>query len=108
TILDVAVREVEGTRARVDLYGAEFAVRARAGQKTGPAKLCLRPEDMGIAVQGFAARIHRAAYTGGFWDIEAFPLADPAARLRLTLPDTFTPQPDATLTLGLSDGWVIP
>jgi iron(III) transport system ATP-binding protein len=108
TILDVAVRGVEGTRARIALYGAEFTVRARAGQATGPAKLCLRPEDMGAAERGFAARIRRAAYTGGFWDVEAVPLADPSAHLRLTLPDTFTPQPDAVLTLGLSDGWILP
>ncbi len=108
TILDVSVREVEGTRARVDLYGADFLVRARPGQKTGPAKLCLRPEDMGIAERGFSARIVRAAYTGGFWDVEAFPLAAPLASLRLTLPDALTPQPGATLTLGLRDGWVVP
>jgi iron(III) transport system ATP-binding protein len=108
TILDVAVRSVEGTRARIDLYGAEFTVRARPGQATGPAKLCLRPEDMDIAERGFAARIRRAAYTGGFWDVDAEPLAAPAARLRLTLPDTFTPQPEAVLTLGLRDGWIVP
>jgi iron(III) transport system ATP-binding protein len=108
TILDADLLENGPAGATVGLFGKRFAVRAPAARRPGPAKLCLRPEDLVPATDGFAARIHRAAYTGGFWEVDARAEAAPALVLRLTLPDTAAPEQGGPLTLALADGWVIP
>jgi iron(III) transport system ATP-binding protein len=107
-VLDADVVAASGGRARIELYGAAFDVRAPAGTVPGRAKLCMRPENLVADAAGFPARVRHAAYIGGAWEADASPDAEPARSLRLMLPDDAMPRPGDTLNLGLADGWIVP
>ncbi len=105
-IVKTEMLAAEGGKAGIELYGRRFRVRCAGDRAPGPASLVLRPEDLALAADGFPATIKRAAYVGGSWDIDAVPDADPAALLRLSLPDDGHPQAGDKIALGLVDGWV--
>jgi iron(III) transport system ATP-binding protein len=96
--------------AAVALFGREWQVRSAPGQASGPAEVCLRPEDVRLADRdtGFAARVARVLYQGGRSVVEATPIDDPDTTLSLLLQSGEGCAPGTTLHLALADGWVIP
>jgi iron(III) transport system ATP-binding protein len=96
--------------AAVALFGREWHVRSAPGQASGPAEVCLRPEDVRLAegATGFPARVARVLYQGGRSVVEAVPLDDPETTLALSLASSDGCAPGTTLHLALADGWVIP
>ncbi|MCM0019464.1 MAG: TOBE domain-containing protein, partial [Tagaea sp.] len=89
-------------------HGRRFRARCAPSCAPGAAKLVLRPQDIALSEDGFAARIGRVAYVGGSWDVDAFADADPGTALRLSLPDSRRAEPGQAITLALVDGWVVP
>jgi iron(III) transport system ATP-binding protein len=103
-------------RCKVSVLGVEAVVRCRPGQVAGEnAKICLRARDIGIAAgngasngTGIAAHVERLAYQGGFFRMEARPVANPNLLLHLDVPEPTPAEPGGTIMLAISDGWVIP
>jgi iron(III) transport system ATP-binding protein len=96
----------EGGRARVHLAdGMVLPLRCPPGVRAGPARLCLRPEDLEIADDGLPATVRRTSYKGGAVAVEA---ETALGRLQLTLPDGAAPEPGSAVRIAVRDGWVIP
>ncbi|SEG34531.1 ABC transporter ATP-binding protein [Bosea lathyri] len=99
-------------RCKVRVLGVEAVVRCRPDQTAGDnAKICLRARDIGIAAAngtGIAAHVERLSYQGGFFRMEARPVANPNMLLHLDVPEPTPAEPGGTITLAISDGWVIP
>jgi iron(III) transport system ATP-binding protein len=96
--------------AQVALFGREWQIRSAPGQGTGPAEVCIRPEDLAVVApgHGFEASVARVLYQGGRSVVEAAPASDPETVLSLSLKSGDAGAPGATLHLALLDGWVIP
>jgi iron(III) transport system ATP-binding protein len=96
--------------ATVALLGGRWRVRAHGEQRTGPAEVCVRPEDLRIGGDGetFGATVTRVMYQGGRTIVEATPLADPDVALTLSLAPEAAHAPGSTIRLAIVDGWVIP
>ena len=96
--------------ATVALFGSQWSVRAANGQRTGPAQVCVRPEDLRIVDDGpsFDATVARVLYQGGRTIVEVVPRADPATTLSLSLDPRDASPAGSTLRLAIVDGWVIP
>lgn len=105
-IVAVKVLAAQGGTAGIELHGRRYRVRCGPTCAPGPAQLVLRPEDIALSEDGFAARIGRVAYVGGSWDVDAFAEADPGNVLRLSLPDSQRVEPGSAVKLALIDGWV--
>ena len=100
---------LRGGRCSASLLGREFVLRCEPGQRTGAARICLRPEDLALSPDGgIRGRAVRITYRGGVTAVEIVPEAEPAARLQLHLSDQRVPAKGDTLRLTLQDGWVIP
>ena len=96
--------------AAVALFGRQWQLRSAPGQGTGPAEICIRPEDLAIVAPGvgFEASVARVLYQGGRTVVEAAPAGDPETTLSLSLKSGDACAPGSTLHLALVDGWVIP
>jgi iron(III) transport system ATP-binding protein len=96
--------------ASVALFGQQWQVRAAPGQASGPAEICIRPEDLRVVESGpgFAATVVRALYQGGRTVMDATPATDPNTTLSLSLQSREARPSGATIRLTLIDGWVIP
>jgi iron(III) transport system ATP-binding protein len=96
--------------AKVALFGREWQVRSAPGQGTGPAEICIRPEDLAVVAPGggFEASVARVLYQGGRTVVEAAPAGDPSTTLSLSLQSGEPLPPGGTVHLALVDGWVIP
>jgi iron(III) transport system ATP-binding protein len=105
-VVAVRILAAQGGTAGIELHGRRYRVRCAPTCAPGPAKLVLRPEDIALSADGFAARIGRVAYVGGSWDVDAFAETDPGNVLRLSVPDSQRPEPGSTVKLALIDGWV--
>ncbi|WP_299398304.1 ABC transporter ATP-binding protein [Pelagibius sp.] len=96
-------------RCTATLLGRDFVLRCAPDQRQGPARVCLRPEDLVLSPEGaIRGRALRVTYKGGVTAVEVAPEADPAARLQLTLPDDSAPSRGDPVRLTVQDGWVIP
>jgi iron(III) transport system ATP-binding protein len=110
----VARGEVTATfangHATVALFGQQWQVRSAPGQGTGPAEICIRPEDLAVVDpgRGFAASVARVLYQGGRTVVEAAPASDPDTTLSLSLQSSEACARGARIHLALLDGWVIP
>ncbi len=96
--------------ATVAMLGGRWRVRARSGQPTGPAEVCLRPEDLRVGgdAQTFDATVTRVLYQGSRTIVEATPLADPSATLTLSVDSADAHTSGSIVRLAIVDGWVIP
>jgi iron(III) transport system ATP-binding protein len=110
----VARGEVTATyangHASVALFGREWQMRSAPGQGTGPAEICIRPEDLAIVAPGggFAASVARVLYQGGRTVVEAAPATAPDTMLSLSVQSSEACARGASIHLTLIDGWVIP
>ena len=103
TVLDAA-----GGTATVEIAGHHAIVRAAEGQAAGPARLCLRPEDLALAAEGLPARCRRARYQGGEWLVELTIDGQDECELQMLAKPGTVPEPGAEVRLAVGDGWVIP
>jgi iron(III) transport system ATP-binding protein len=110
----VSVR-VTGTakagRVPISLLGYKAVARCRAGQASGPALLCLRPEDLRLAATneaGFAATVKRILYQGGGNAVELLPEGSPGALLLMNAPADADFPAGKPVRLALVDGWIVP
>jgi iron(III) transport system ATP-binding protein len=96
------VLRAEGDGAEVALLGLRRLLRAAAGQRPGPALICLRPEDLAIGADGAPARLLAARYQGATTEVE-LEVAGQIVMLRgdgEAMPER--------LCVDVRDGWVIP
>jgi iron(III) transport system ATP-binding protein len=100
------VEAVSGGRARMRLFDGAVELRAPSDCRPGAAEAVLRPEDLALGGAGPAARIERATYRGGHYEVEARPVAGgPALTLDIA---SQPPKPGETVPLAIRDGWVVP
>ena len=100
--------DAETGRALVEIAGQRALVRAAPGQATGPARLCLRPEDLALAADGVPARCRRARYQGGEWLVELTVDGQDDRELQMLAKPGTVPEPGAAVRVKITDGWVIP
>ncbi|MFS2221230.1 ABC transporter ATP-binding protein [Pantoea sp. B65] len=97
--------------AWVTLLGVRLRLRARAEQPVAPrGKVCLHAADLRLAHEdeaGFAVRIQRLIYRGGYSQLDVEP-EDDSCRLTLHLTDAQQLRCGDRLMLTADDGWVIP
>ncbi len=110
----IAVSDVEPDHqgyAWVTLLGVRLRLRARHDQPVTPqAKVCLHAADLRLARDdepGFAVRIQRLIYRGGYSQLDTEPEAG-GGRLTLHLTDAQQLRCGDRLMLTADDGWVIP
>jgi iron(III) transport system ATP-binding protein len=110
----VAVRvtgAAQGGRAPISLLGYPATARCRAGQPSGAALLCLRPEDLRLAAAnepGFAATVKRALYQGGAKAVELVPDGQPDSLLMMNAAADADLPAGKPVRLALLDGWIVP
>ena len=95
-------------QALVEIAGHRALVRAADGQEAGPARLCLRPEDLALASDGVPARCRRARYQGGEWLVELTVDGQDDRELQMLAKPGTVPEPGAAVRVRITDGWVIP
>ena len=103
TVLDAA-----GGAATVEIAGYRATVRAAPDQAAGPARICLRPEDLALAAEGLPARCRRARYQGGEWLVELTIDGQDECELQILAKPGTVPDQGAVVRLQITDGWVIP
>ena len=94
--------------ATIEIAGHRAIVRAAPDQTTGPARVCLRPEDLAFAGEGLPARCRRARYQGGEWLVELTIDGQDECELQMLAKPGTVPEPGAEVRLAITDGWVIP
>jgi iron(III) transport system ATP-binding protein len=105
-IVPCMVAAAAGGRARVSLLGGAADIRAPAACAPGAAEAVLRPEDLALGGAGPAARVRRATYRGGHYEVEAEPLAGgPPLTVDIA---AAPPKPGEVVPVAVRDGWVIP
>jgi iron(III) transport system ATP-binding protein len=94
------------------VLGVDTTVRCRTGQRPAAnARISLSPRALRVAAAdeaGVSARVTRAVYQGGYFQIEAAPLAAPDVRLLLNVAEDARPRDGEAITVAIDDGWVIP
>jgi iron(III) transport system ATP-binding protein len=101
----------ERGRAPISLLGYPATVRCAPAQKTGRARLFLRPEDLRLAASGepgFAATVRRLRYRGGVVDFE---IALEGMDERSLIMSAASPTAIALgqrVTVVITDGWIVP
>ncbi|MBM3532540.1 MAG: ABC transporter ATP-binding protein [Alphaproteobacteria bacterium] len=93
-----------GGVAPVRVLGLVRTLRAHPGQPTGPAEVCLRPEDLAIAAAGAAGWVTQRAYQGA---TVALDLTCAGERLRAVVPASAATD-ETEIRLDIRDGWIIP
>jgi iron(III) transport system ATP-binding protein len=100
-----------GGRCPVSLMGANLVMSCSPGETPRAAHLCLRPENLAIAGAGephsIRCKVARAVYRGGVTAVEAIPDAGPDLLLFLLIQGT-APHAGETISVTVTDGWVIP
>jgi iron(III) transport system ATP-binding protein len=96
-------------RREIDLFATRVVVRAGAanGAATG---VCLRPEDLAISVNGdasggFAARVVKSTYKGGYALVELAPEAAPETVL-VAQAERLVPRGES-VRVAVKDGWLL-
>lgn len=111
-VLPVEVVSVDaGGSCWTRLYGHHVRMRCAKTQKPAAARACLRERDLAIVAptaEGFAARIDRAIYQGGYFRLEAHLDAAPEELLHLAASEPFNVAPGMPIKLAVADGWIIP
>jgi iron(III) transport system ATP-binding protein len=108
TVVDAEVLEPSGDgRCAARVFGATATLRCAPGQPAGPARACLRPEELALDASGVAAAVRRVTYKGGSSEIEVTPQADPRAVLVLNVVGD-APRQGSEVRVRVVDGWVIP
>jgi len=107
-LAEANVLDTAGGMATIDIAGHRAIVRAAPDQTTGPARVCLRPEDLALAVEGLPARCRRARYQGGEWLVELTIDGQEDCALQMLAKPGTVPEPGAPVQLAIGDGWVIP
>ena len=110
-VVPVRVDGADGDTCRVDLFGVAMRMRCAPGTLPGPARACLRAQDLAVAAPGapgLAVRIVRAIYQGGHFRLELASVAEDAVRLHMSAPEPFAPPAGGLLSIVAHDGWVIP
>ena len=106
-VVDAKVIAANGDgRCTVRLYGREMHLRCGSDVRAGPAKVCIRPEDIGVVEAGIPVSVRRRRYKGGYSAIDVAPEAAPDDRLLLRLPTTSLPSD--SFDIEIADGWVMP
>jgi len=98
-------------RVPISLLGYKAVARCHATQASGPALLCLRPEDLRLAAAneaGFAATVKRTLYQGGGKAVELVPEGSPDAVLLMNASADADFPAGKPVRLALVDGWVVP
>jgi iron(III) transport system ATP-binding protein len=94
------------------VLGVEAVVRCRPDQRaTDQAMLCLRSRDIGIAPpgqDGLSAAVERLSYQGGFFRLEARPIASNDVVLHFDAAEPAPAQAGDAIRIAVHDGWVIP
>ena len=100
-----------GGRCPVSLMGISLVTRCAPGETPRPAHLCLRPENLSIAGGGepnsIRCKVTRAVYRGGVTAVEAIPDTGPDLPLFLLI-QGIAPHVGETVSVSVTDGWVIP
>jgi len=107
-VVGVDVLDAAGGTATIEIAGYRATVRAVPDQATGPARVCLRPEDLVLATEGLPARCRRARYQGGEWLVELTIDGQDDCELQMLAKPGAVPAPGAAVRLRINDGWVIP
>ncbi len=106
-VVDVQVLGRSGDgRCAVSLFGRELSLRCDPAVGPGPAKACIRPEDIAMVDAGIPVTVRRRTYKGGYSTIDVAPAAAPDALLLLRLPAA--PPTGEALHIDIADGWVMP
>jgi iron(III) transport system ATP-binding protein len=92
-------------RREIDLFDARFMVRA--GEVNGEAgRVCFRPEDLAISSNGgFAARVVKSTYKGGYALVEITPEAAPETVL-VAQAERLVPKGES-VRVAVKDGWLL-
>ncbi len=109
-VVNAEVLEREsGGKAMVEVLGTRVALRAPVGAMPGPARVLLRPEGLAPAIgAGIAATVKRVIYQGSTNAIELTPAQSPTEMLHWQALPHASPRSGDTLSLQITDGWVIP
>ena len=94
----------------VDVFGHRTRMRCSPSQAAGRASAALHAQDLRVAGadgDGFAARLERTVYKGGYFRLE-LRVDGVAGVLHSELPEPITFAAGSTVTLGVVDGWVLP
>ena len=113
----VTGKAVDG-RCPVSLFGVETTLRCGSGEVPREAYVCLRPENLAIAVPGtgntISCRVVRAVYRGGVTAVEVVPANASAEHppgeggLLFLLVQGTAPKTGDEIGVAVTDGWVIP
>ncbi|MCB8823507.1 ABC transporter ATP-binding protein [Microvirga rosea] len=110
-IVPANVRSVGGGRCMVQVLGADIAARCSSEQRTGDGfRLCVRPRELQFSAcgDGFACRVTRVIYQGGYYRVEVMPEADPNLRFVIHRADDQPIENGDLVNVVITDGWIIP
>jgi iron(III) transport system ATP-binding protein len=110
-VLPASVAAVEGAHCAAEVFGHRVRMRCAAGQRAGPARACVRADDLRVVAptaSGVRTEVERAIYQGGHFRVELRVAGATDVRLHLSVPEPFDLPADRALTLDIADGWVIP
>ena len=118
-VLAVGWPDGPSTPCRVRLWGTEIEARAAPGTRPGPARICVRPDDLRLDAalpEGSTApppgvlpvRVVMGLYQGATTLVTVAPEAAPGMTLTLRQPGADAPSEGARIGLRVRAAWVVP